>query len=157
VGLFGRPVPRGSWAAWACEPHALSPVAATTCRVRMAAWKALPESPKVGLNETFPAKFQHLYTTLTWWFLSWSGARETLSVVSTVHGPRFTVHAPRSTTVHAPRSTVMGFHGRGPWRALLQNLARQSRCELRAMEPAVCPMIAYPDRSRRARWIGIFS
>ena len=34
------------------------------------------------LNGTFPAKFQHLYTSLTWRFLGWSGARETLSVVS---------------------------------------------------------------------------
>src|SRR5947209_3980214 len=37
----------------------------------------------------------------------------------------------------------MGFHGCGPRRALLGNWARQSRCELRAMEPAVCGMFRY--------------
>ena len=47
----------------------------------MAAWKARRGSAKVGLNETFPAKFQHLYTSLTWRSLGWRGARETLSVV----------------------------------------------------------------------------
>src|SRR4051794_37465067 len=82
VELFGGPVPRGSRAAWAGEPQALSPVAATTCRVSMAAWKARRGSEKVRLNETFPAKFQHLYTTLTWRFLGWGGARDTLTVVS---------------------------------------------------------------------------
>jgi hypothetical protein len=95
VGLFARPVPRGSWAAWAAKPQALSPVAATTCRVRMAAWKARRGSAKVGLNETFTAKFQHLYTSVAWPFLGWSGARETLSVVSTVHCRRFSVHGSR--------------------------------------------------------------
>ena len=120
MGLFGRPVPRGSWAAWAGEPQALSPVAATTCRVSMAAWKARRGSAKVGLNGTFPAKFQHLYTTLTWRFLGWSGARETLSVVS------------------LPPSSF-GFH---------PSLERQSRCEPRAMEPAVCWMFRYPYPSR---------
>ena len=82
MGLLGRPVPRDSWAAWSGEPQALSPVAATTCRVRIAAWKARRGSSKVGLNETFTAKFQHLYTTLTWRFWGWVEARETLSVVS---------------------------------------------------------------------------
>jgi hypothetical protein len=64
VGLLGRPVPRGCWAAQAGEPHALSLFAATTCRVRIAAWKARRGSPKVRLNETFPAKFQCLSTNV---------------------------------------------------------------------------------------------
>src|SRR5947208_1652222 len=72
VRLFGRPVPHGSWPAWACEPQVLSPVAATTCRVSMAAWDARRGSAKVRLNETFRAKIQHLYTTLTGHYLSWS-------------------------------------------------------------------------------------
>jgi hypothetical protein len=113
VGLFGHPVPRGFWVAWAAEPQALSPVAATTCRVRMAAWKARRGSANVRLNETFPAKFQHLYTSLAWRFWGWSGARETLSVVS------------------LPPS----FFGLHP------SLERQSRCEPRAMEHAVCWMV----------------
>src|SRR5260370_38866040 len=37
------------------------------------------------------------------------------------------------------------------------DLARQSRCELRAMEPAVCGMFAYLYRSRRARWTCTFA
>jgi hypothetical protein len=65
VGLFGRPVPRGSWAASAGQPQVLSCAAATTCRVSFAAWKARRRSAKVGRNETFPANFQHLYTRLT--------------------------------------------------------------------------------------------
>jgi hypothetical protein len=48
----------------------------------MAAWKARRGPAKVRLNGTFPAKFQHLYTSLTWRFSGWCGARETLSVVS---------------------------------------------------------------------------
>ena len=50
VGLFGHPVPRGSRAVWAGESQALSPVAATTCRVRTAAWKARRGLAKVRLN-----------------------------------------------------------------------------------------------------------
>src|SRR4051812_1650780 len=100
VGLFGRPVPRGCWAAWADEPQALSPVAATICRVSMAAWKARRGPPKVRRNETFPAKFQHLYTTLTSRFLGWSGARETWSVVS----------LPTSSSIFRPSSFVGAAH-----------------------------------------------
>jgi len=81
VGLFGRPVPRGSWAAWAGGPQALSPVAATTCRVRMAAWVARRGSAKVRLYGTSTAKFQHLYTRLTWRFSGWS-ARDIVSCES---------------------------------------------------------------------------
>ena len=38
----------------------------------MAGWKARRASPKVARNGGFPAKFEHLYTTLTWRFLGWS-------------------------------------------------------------------------------------
>src|SRR4051794_13650886 len=40
----------------------------------------------------------------------------------------------------------MRFHGRGPWRALFQNLALQSRRA--GMEPAVCGMFGDPGPSR---------
>src|SRR3954452_21043218 len=65
-------MPRGSWAAWAGRPQALSHAAATTCRVSTAACKARRGSPKVAPDGTFTAKFQHLYTTLAWRFLGWS-------------------------------------------------------------------------------------
>jgi hypothetical protein len=81
VGLFRRPVPRGSRAAWAGGPQALSPAAAMTYRVSVAAGMARRGSPKVRLNETFTAKFQHLYTSPTWRFLGWSRAREKLSLL----------------------------------------------------------------------------
>ena len=107
----------------------------------MAAWKARRGSPKVGRNETFTAKFQHLYTSLTWRFLGWTS--RALSVVSFCRE-----QAELADNDHRDKRFTIGFHGRGPWRALLQNLARQSRCELRAMEPAVCGIFRYPYPSR---------
>jgi hypothetical protein len=68
VPVLGHPMPRGSWAAWAREPQALSHVAATTCRARVAAWKPRRGCPKVARNGTFPADFEHLYTTMSWRF-----------------------------------------------------------------------------------------
>jgi hypothetical protein len=69
---FRAPLPRGFLAAWAGKPQVLSHAAATTCRVKIVAWKARRESPKVARNGSFPAKFQRLYTSLTWRFLGWS-------------------------------------------------------------------------------------
>jgi hypothetical protein len=51
-------------------------------------------------------------------------------------------------TDHRHRRFTKGFHGRGPRRALHQDMARQSGCELRVMEPGVCGMLRYPDPSR---------
>ena len=125
MGFFVRPVPRGTWAARAGEPQVLSHAAATTCRVRIAAWKARRGSAKVGLNGTFRAKFQRLYTSLTWRF--GVGARETLSVVSlcrdqgeltdnrpvrpaVYHWVSWSWTLASFAAVHAPRRTV---HGNG--------------------------------------------
>src|SRR4051794_12047621 len=48
----------------------------------MAGWKACRASPKVAENGGFPAKFEHLYTTLTWRFFGW-GARDIVCCEST--------------------------------------------------------------------------
>jgi hypothetical protein len=88
----------------------------------------------MGLNETFPAKFQHLYTTLTWRFLGWS-ARDT---VCCEYGPRPTVYGPLSWSGAREPLSVVSLPP--PSFGLHPSLERQSRFELRAMEPAVCWM-----------------
>jgi hypothetical protein len=95
----------------------------------------------VRLNETFPAKFQHLYTSLTWRFFGWSGAREKLSLVSfppSSFGPhpslawssRDIVCCEPSAFIFRPSS----FLGAAVRRA--------------GMEPAVCGMFRDHDPSR---------
>jgi hypothetical protein len=64
VAFRGFPMPRDFGMAEPSTDHVRSRDAATTCRVRIAAWKARRGSPKVARNGTFSVKFQRLYTNV---------------------------------------------------------------------------------------------